>query len=359
MLQDIRPNSVLSDPENPHSHSHSRRSTETNQFSADTYAERLMDDLFQDVEQLLDLEPPQSTGAIEPASPVQDEFSPPALVPEVQLPPQRAMPLAPRLEESVVLQAAELMEEQSLAAVNSVAIAPDVAMPTTPPQTQNRWLPFLFAGGCVSVVMAVMLWWLYVDGKYRQQGAVASPESSSSGAANTQQFAEYLQKSLRNIDQQPSPTAGVALTPERNPTAPGLPTVVIPRSTLPSPGVNPAAPGAERVYVPVYQLPTNLYPPGTPVAPLPNVLKQTKPKAGATAPKTATANPAGVARKLVGVLEQGNNSVALFEMNGVTQRYELGESIGSSGWTLVEVSKNQAIVRRNGEVRSLFVGHSF
>jgi type II secretory pathway component PulC len=58
-------------------------------------------------------------------------------------------------------------------------------------------------------------------------------------------------------------------------------------------------------------------------------------------------------------MDQGNGSVALFEVNGITQRYEIGESIGSSGWTLVEVSKDQAIIRRNGEVRSLFVGHSF
>jgi type II secretory pathway component PulC len=61
----------------------------------------------------------------------------------------------------------------------------------------------------------------------------------------------------------------------------------------------------------------------------------------------------------VGVLDQGNRSAALFEVNGITQRYEIGESIGSSGWTLVQVNKDQALIRRNGEVRSLFVGHSF
>lgn len=353
MLQDIRANSALSDPETPHS----RRSPEANQFSADTYADRLMNDLFQDVEQLLELEPPQSTGPLESTSSDPAELPLPVLE-DMQELPQRAMPLAPRPEALVALQATDLVENQSLAELNAVAIAPEVATPPPPAQTQNRWLPFLFTAGCVSVALAVMGWWLYVDGKYRQQVAVApNPETNSPGAANTQQFAEYLQKSLRNIEQQPSPTAGVALTPERNPAAPGLPTVVIPRSTLPAPGVNSAVPGSERVYVPVYQLPTNLYPPGTPVAPLPNLPQQTKPKPGA-ASKTATSSPA-VARKLVGVLEQGNNSVALFEINGVTQRYELGESIGSSGWTLVEVSKNQAIVRRNGEVRSLFVGHSF
>jgi Tfp pilus assembly protein PilP len=62
---------------------------------------------------------------------------------------------------------------------------------------------------------------------------------------------------------------------------------------------------------------------------------------------------------LVGVLEQGDRSAALFEVNTIVQRIRLGESIGSSGWTLVEVRAGEAIVRRNGEVRSIYVGQQF
>jgi type II secretory pathway component PulC len=58
-------------------------------------------------------------------------------------------------------------------------------------------------------------------------------------------------------------------------------------------------------------------------------------------------------------MELGDRSAALIEINGVAQRYRIGESIGTSGWTLVEVSKNQAVIRRNGEVRSVFIGQSF
>jgi type II secretory pathway component PulC len=46
----------------------------------------------------------------------------------------------------------------------------------------------------------------------------------------------------------------------------------------------------------------------------------------------------------------------LFELNGVTQRIYLGETIGSTGWSLVEVAKDSAILRRNGEVRTIGVG---
>lgn len=60
--------------------------------------------------------------------------------------------------------------------------------------------------------------------------------------------------------------------------------------------------------------------------------------------------------QLEGLLELGNKSAALFKIDGVTRRINLGESIGSSGWTLVEVSNGEAIIRRNGEVRSIYTG---
>ncbi|MBD2353055.1 hypothetical protein H6G41_00200 [Tolypothrix sp. FACHB-123] len=59
---------------------------------------------------------------------------------------------------------------------------------------------------------------------------------------------------------------------------------------------------------------------------------------------------------LEGIMELGNKSAALFKIDGSTQRFAIGESIGSSGWTLVDVSNGEAIVRRNGEVRSIYTG---
>ncbi len=64
---------------------------------------------------------------------------------------------------------------------------------------------------------------------------------------------------------------------------------------------------------------------------------------------------------LEGLLESENKSksAALFQVNGVTQRVDIGESIGSSGWTLVDVANKEAVIRRNGEVRSIFAGQKF
>ncbi|MGJ5672217.1 MAG: hypothetical protein ACR9NN_01095 [Nostochopsis sp.] len=64
---------------------------------------------------------------------------------------------------------------------------------------------------------------------------------------------------------------------------------------------------------------------------------------------------------LEGLLESENKSksAALFQINGVTQRVDIGENIASSGWTLVDVANKEAIIRRNGEVRSIFAGQRF
>ena len=59
---------------------------------------------------------------------------------------------------------------------------------------------------------------------------------------------------------------------------------------------------------------------------------------------------------LVGLLDLGDSSAALFEIRGSTKRIKVGEAIGSSGWLLVAVANQEAIIRRNGEVRSIYVG---
>jgi hypothetical protein len=60
--------------------------------------------------------------------------------------------------------------------------------------------------------------------------------------------------------------------------------------------------------------------------------------------------------ELEGLLELGSKSAALFKIDGVTRRINLGENIGATGWTLVDVSNGEAIIRRNGEVRSIYTG---
>jgi len=337
----------------------------SSQFSANTYAERLMDDLFQDIEQLLDMQSPCQTDDTQSIEPVIPSDTSAQSTPQAEESgTDVALPLA-RIEPSSMPLPVLADGDRALAKVNTTPISDATnSKDVRPPKRSYERL--LLALGCFSVVVSLGLYLLYQEGKFRPQVGIPVTVGSATTPAIAEPnhpFAEYAQKALRAIDQRVQQTNGAPSASVANPGAPGVPTVVIPPTNAPSPLTpNRAATGAERVYVPVYQIPSNLYPPGTAVAPLPTT---PLPTSGTTKtptkaqPKPAIAKVPTVSRKLVGVLDQGERSVALFETNGVTQRYELGESIGSSGWTLVEVTKDQAIIRRNGEVRSLFVGHSF
>lgn len=96
-------------------------------------------------------------------------------------------------------------------------------------------------------------------------------------------------------------------------------------------------------------VPFRAAPPQLPTA-TPSVYTASQQQAVAT---LASATPSHV---LEGILELGTKSAALFKIEGATRRFAVGESIGSSGWTLVDVSNGEAIIRRNGEVRSIYTG---
>ncbi len=76
-------------------------------------------------------------------------------------------------------------------------------------------------------------------------------------------------------------------------------------------------------------------------------------------PEQKVASVPASSHVLEGLLELGEQSAALFKVNGITRRIKLGENIGASGWTLVDVANGEAIIRRNGEVRSIFAGQKF
>ena len=63
---------------------------------------------------------------------------------------------------------------------------------------------------------------------------------------------------------------------------------------------------------------------------------------------------------LTGVLQsQGGRSSAIFQLNNASVSAAIGESLGSSGWTLESVGESSAVIRNNGQVRTLSVGGVF
>lgn len=371
---------------------------ESGSFAADSDASRLMDDLFQDLDQLLGVE--RGTLASRPPEPVFAPASVATAASPIGQPDQQKIDSADSeslsssslvpFPESALPQVEPATESGELSDITESAVAATEAIAQSAPQERSQFSVgsydrLLLGIGCISVIVTLALWLFYQD-RHRPAAPVAVAPATTAASPSSQdasRFADYVQKSLQNIDQQQASTTA----PDSATTTGKMPTVNIPATTAPpagTAGTSQPATGLSRIYVPVYEFPSNFTPPGTAIAPLPGAPRKTTLPPGSVRPSpdpnTASTLPSGtkpsvlpsvqpnqipspavaiVSRKLVGVLDQGNRSAALFEVNGVTQRYEIGESIGSSGWTLVEVSKDQALIRRNGEVRSLFVGHSF
>jgi hypothetical protein len=55
----------------------------------------------------------------------------------------------------------------------------------------------------------------------------------------------------------------------------------------------------------------------------------------------------------------GGRSSAIFQINNASVSAEIGESLGRSGWTLESVGEPSAVIRNNGQVRTLSVGGVF
>ncbi|MTJ32312.1 hypothetical protein [Aphanizomenon sp. UHCC 0183] len=136
------------------------------------------------------------------------------------------------------------------------------------------------------------------------------------------------------------PTLPSSLTANNSPTINTIQPAIKPIPKTTQVNLKPAAVNPQPMKVVPPQLPTIV--PPAPVKETKNISQQV------TVPSYSA--------QLEGLLELGNKSVALFKVDGISRRINLGENIGTTGWTLVEVSNGEAIVRRNGEVRSIYTG---
>lgn len=312
--------------------------------SVDQDAETMMDELFSDIDNLLaGGEKPPSRPQSHPEHLSLDSV----VVPPIQItPPPEESQLAKRGN-----------DPQTEAA--------PTATPTPVParnQRGDKWLFFIslaaFLGICGWLVGEDRLQWPWFLEPASERASNVAPVSQAD-----QEFIAYLQRSLDLVERQ-----------EFEGEPPAVPPIPGDSGALPSNGAN--VPGTaiaeddsqtservtERVYIPVY--PPNFgTPPTTPSTPTPKpeTAIAPLPPTGAMENNNGESTPPAavpIAHTLVGLLELGDNSAALFKIEDTTQRIRLGEMIGSSGWTLVSVSAQQAIIRRNGEVTSIMVGQA-
>ncbi|MGB6166999.1 MAG: hypothetical protein WBF52_05385 [Geitlerinemataceae cyanobacterium] len=390
--------------------------------SIDTDVDRLLEDVFADVDRALD----HSAGLPgEPALPKTVSLKP------LQIPP-------------IVMRPLVMPHHQATDLKDKDEDKDTVTVKATPSDDEDRFGQlfdrFLVGTACVSLALISGLWlWSRPEVKkfvttaiLGEKVAPATPVAQvASPSAQDQAFVEYINRSLERIEPKlannGATTSSTNLPTAQNPSVPPLPILSIP--------FNPAAPDAmaqslSRIAIALEKFSvTSLRPPqpsnaNNPIRPTPATSNPTpsptaaapspsptaaapspsptaaapSPSPTAAAPSLAEVAPAPEPERqapmavipepepeipskptlapireaspqtealpanihtLLGILQFGDRSAALFEVNGVPSRVNIGESIGSSGWTLVEVTEQQARIRRNGEVRDIFVGQQF
>jgi hypothetical protein len=323
---------------------------------ADRYADRLMDELFNGVERALE-------GEVEALDAVpQPDIAETPDTSELTLSfTEGGLPAVLLDSGQAKLSLADQVGETAIAAESAATTAEMLESASQPKRWQDRLtLNRALLGAAGLTLLATLGVWLYQRQTLPITATNPSPApANTAGSSTDAEFLEYLRRSLDVIAQNAAETAtpttsGVSdVAIALNNGGVGLPPIG--NTVLPPQGPNgmPTAPGSinviERVYVPYPSAAANS--PATPGAPAP---------AGNATAGTPTASAAPVVtHTLLGVLELGERSAALFEIDGVPQRVYIGERIGSSEWSLVSVANEEAVVRRNGEVRTLYIGQRF
>ncbi|PSB22955.1 hypothetical protein C7B69_15125 [filamentous cyanobacterium Phorm 46] len=369
----------------------------TETVAVESYADRLMDELFEGVDRAFD------------GNEVRSESVPPAefvALKSISVP-------------QIVL-SQSLSPERQRGEKDVAALARQVALETTKKQQSKQSFDRILLGAaCGSLLLVMGLWLASRSGLVRLPVASAPAGETATGAPKIvpdTQFVEYVQRSIVAIEQKkappansqlagvpgvgtpgtlpsisisgtPPPTAGLSTAVNRianaleqaaaQPGAPALPAQVViippapvaaaPQTAAASP--SPTAPVSGRAIAAAgTRTPLAASPSPSDSAQTKILARETEPApaaqqaAPAPAPQQsapATSSAPTSAHTLVGILELGNRSAALFEVDGVARRIYVGESIGASGWTLAEIKNQEAVIRKGGDVRSVFVGQKF
>ncbi|OCQ96621.1 hypothetical protein BCD67_16055 [Oscillatoriales cyanobacterium USR001] len=360
--------------------------------SVDSYAERLMDELFEDVDRALE------SGNGLPTEPVQ---------------PAEFVSLKPIVVPQIILPTPENSFQENN--INAEAIARKAILIAKQQEAKESFDRLLLGAAFASLLLTFGLWMASRNSLQSTKNTAISA-SQAAAAAKVEadvKFGAYMQQALEALDQKKAAAKskntslpGVPVTnlptiavPASPPTSAGLTQAInrvadalqeasaqsgVPQTQVvivpPAPGSQAPAPAAVAVKpetkgstattteptnvgdrtAPEAAPPARILSPQEQPASAPEATTETQPAASTSpSPTTAASEASTVTHTLVGVLELGERSAALFEIEGVARRIYVGESIGASGWTLAEVKNQEAIIRKGGEVRSIFVGQKF
>ncbi|MEM8505479.1 MAG: hypothetical protein AAF716_20290 [Cyanobacteria bacterium P01_D01_bin.1] len=207
----------------------------------------------------------------------------------------------------------------------AVGALPTLPAPTLPAPTLSASNPSGAIAETPSVIERVFVP-VYQNGQNTSQNAATANAAPSTTAA----LPPIALASANNARRRPTvpvpvPVAAAAALPSGAPATgiSSIPIVPVGNRSLPSPGVDLAV--------------------------------------GSSVNPTAGLNDVTPASELVlvGVLNLGNRSAALFDIDGSSQRAYVGDRIGLSNWSLVSVNGQDVVIRRNDEVRSVYIGQRF
>lgn len=363
-----------------------QQATDRSAPSSNTYASSLMDELFGDVDQILDgslLPPTESVKVAEPPKPALNldlaafVAARPGLV--MAPPEQPSIPAIANSQDALELPLSptELVRQEQRKASYGLA---------------EKLLMFV---GASSALAAVMIWLASQGVLSRIVQALSQPPAPAQPIVTAptvspadQKFADYLGRSLEAIEQktaqtpaanQPLANLGVQSPAVSKVVVPATPNGVVGSTSgvlLPKPttatGMAPGRPGLptapnaapdatrnelnqvlDRLTALVNRFAPNGAPVGSSVASVGAVGASAN--RAAASPQTRPAAPVPQ-REFIGA---AGGTGGIFRSNGVTQTVGIGENIGSSGWTLVDTNGAVATIRRNGEVRTIAVGEKF
>jgi hypothetical protein len=187
-------------------------------------------------------------------------------------------------------------------------------------QSLPLWLKALLGLGVTSVALSSLFFWLVSERKITIPKNIDTSwlpfQSQSQVSPEDAKFADYMRKSISKIETTASLPA-TTTTNLPNPADIALPTASAPIATAPAQII-------------------------------------------ATAPTTA--KPSAIAKPiaLVKTSQNGNSSTAIFKIDSKSQAIKIGQKIGTSNWSLVNIFKKEVTVKRKGgEIRSIKIGQKF
>ena len=228
----------------------------------------------------------------------------------------------------------------------------------------NYWGKILFSVALGYLMVAV--WWLFGH-RSGQFIAMLRGKQQIILSQSDAEFIDYMERALAAIERQPqtSEQEDNKIAQEPNsvvyvpvytpaPSTPAVPQI----TTLPTNYVTNQNSATIPPAITQSTTPTSPPPPSVvkipEPPPLPTATPMPKPEAA-----IATATTPAIKHTLIGILDLGEKSAALFKVNKRTERIWLGQEIKNSGWILESIDAQKAIISRQGETRSLSVGETF